>query len=321
MHSIFLHYSIPVPNTQVSDSPYSVFQDQQYYYFVIPTRLQEQTFLEQYTIAKHFHQYQWENVLLPVQNVHNQWITQIGQDKYVLWYAKKGNDAPFSGSILAQFHQTGFPYPYQPRTSNSYGKWKELWIQKLEQYEQMYQTLYQKRPVSRFIRHYVDMFPYLVGLSENAIQYLNIVEAESRFNESDQGTFTFGRYHLSMQNDFIYMHQLVYDHPVRDIAEGLRYFLLQKDGITKVECKKFIEQYVSIQPLSIFSWKLLYARLLFPIHLFDIVDKFSQQDGGEEIIEEIIVSQSYYEANLRDFYYEMGVDEREANIIQLDWLY
>ncbi|MDX8044750.1 hypothetical protein SH601_02015 [Gracilibacillus sp. S3-1-1] len=320
MHPIFLHYPIQVPTKQVSEKPYMTFADQSYYYFIIPTNVTERVALELYTIATHYHQQGWTNVTCPIPNVHNQFLTTIGKDTYLLCYGIQREDDRTESIKLADFHQAGFRYPYQPSTINSYGSWKDLWIAKIDQYEGMFKQLYQKRPSTPFLRELVDMFPYIIGLAENAIQYLYLVEQETQFNESDQPSMTFGRYQRDLLDEFIWSDRLIYDHPVRDIAEKMRYFMQTSEGLSSHDSQQFLHGYLTKLPLSIFGWKLLYARLLFPIHLFDFIDQVQHDTISSASIEEFINIQTYYEEHLRTFFYKMGIDVRETNSIQLDWL-
>ncbi|GAE93989.1 spore coat protein S [Gracilibacillus boraciitolerans JCM 21714] len=321
MHPIFLHYPIQVPTKQVSEKPYLTFLDQSYYYFVIPTNITERYALELYTIASHFHQQGWPQVTCPIPNVHDQFITMIGKDKYMLCYALENNSQQNDAAKLSSFHRAGFAYPYQPSSISSYGKWKELWIAKIDQYEALYQHLYQKRPASFFVRDFVNIFPYIVGIAENAIQYMNQVEKETRFHEYDQPTIVFGRYHTQLNDPFIWCNQFVFDHPVRDMAEKLRSYMSERNGISSEQCKSFIQNYTSDLPLSVFGWKLLYARLIYPIHLLEIMDQIQSSNENIYSFEHIIENQNVYEENLSTFFHQMGIDDRSINSIQLDWLW
>ncbi|GAB2544112.1 protein kinase family protein [Gracilibacillus alcaliphilus] len=320
MHSVFLHYPIRVPIKQVTQQPYTTYQDQSAYYFIIPGTMSEQAAVEMYSIASHYHQYGWTNVACPIQNIHNQWITSVGKDKYILCVASKGSERQDEAQMLARFQQTGFTYPYQPSEINNYGQWKQLWANKVDQYELLYQQLYQQRPTNSMIREFVNFFPYIVGIAENAIQYMNSVEQERQFSEQDQPTITFGRYHGEVTADFIYCNHFIYDHSVRDLAEKLRPFLLEQEGLQDPECYSFLRSYLGEMPLSPFGWKLLYARLIFPIHLFDWVDQIRQSPQSATPIKQMIEYQKNYQRHLKTFFYQLGIDERELNSIQLDWI-
>ncbi|WP_066192554.1 MULTISPECIES: protein kinase family protein [Gracilibacillus] len=320
MHSVFLHYPMQVPVKPIADQPYMTYQDQSTYYFVVPSAYSEEAALEWYSIASYYHQQGFTNVTCPIPNIHNQFITTVGKEQYVVCYAYPSNFELEEGQMLAAFQQIGFQYPYQPKEINHYGRWRQLWSNKTDQYELVYKQLYQQRPANSILRDTVNLFPYIVGLAENAIQYLHVVEQERQFSANDQPTITFGRYQKEMKEDFIYSPTFIYDHPVRDLAEKIRHFMLEEEGLRHADCERFLRSYLSQIPLSAFGWKLLYARLLFPIHLFDLVDQIQQTSRSTISMEDIITQQHNYQQHLASFFYQLGVDERDINGIQLDWL-
>lgn len=321
MHPIFLHYPIDVPAKQIADMPFEAFSDESYYYFIIPTSLSEKNVYELYTITLHYHRQGWTQLLCPLFNIHSQFITTVDNKTYILCYALKNSQTNLGGSMLSRFHLTGFSYPYQPGSISSYGKWQQLWIDKIDQYEAYYRHLLQKRPMTSDSRKIADLFPYIIGLAENAIQYMHIINQETRFNDHDQPTITFGRYHDQINQPFIWSHQLVYDHPVRDIAEKLRPIMKQKDGLQNEHITLFLQEYLNWNPLSVFGWKLLFCRLLFPVHLLEYVDQLRTEALDNNIsLENIVQEQINYEENMRTFFSQIGIDKADINHIQLDWL-
>src|SRR5699024_7041486 len=94
---------------------------------------------------------------------------------------------------LAAFHAIGSTYPFEPKKISSYGKWKELWINKLTVYETKAAQEAKKHP-SAYYENVMNMLPYMIGMSENAIQYVQESEQDNRFHEHDQGTICFHRY-------------------------------------------------------------------------------------------------------------------------------
>jgi len=81
--------------------------------------------------------------------------------------------------------------------------------------------------------------------------------------------------------------------------------------------------YQSIRPLSIFSWRILYARLIFPIPIFDLLQKsFIIQDDDNHYLEmvDLLEKQTVYEQKLRSFFEIVGVDHETLNIPVLHWL-
>ncbi|MFC4404834.1 hypothetical protein [Gracilibacillus xinjiangensis] len=321
MHPIFLHYPINTPGKQVNGQPFSTYTDEQFYYFVVPVSMSEENVWEKYVIANHFHEKGLTHVVCPLLNVHNQFITSLGKEKYIVCFARNNSvplDSP--GEYLALLHQIGYQFPYQPVMTNNYGRWKELWISKIEQYERLFRSYYQQRPVPSFMRILADNFPYIIGLSENAVQYLNMVEKDQNFNQYDQPVFAFGRLNDQLNHNFIWIHDLIYDHGTRDLAEYIRPHMLDKDGLKDPLLHQFLNEYLSKCPLSPFGWKLLYARLIFPIHLYDKIDDCIREEKEEQTLLQIMDSQKEYERNLRYFFSDIGIEQREVNVIQLDWL-
>ena len=61
----------------------------------------------------------------------------------------------------------------------------------------------------------------------------------------------------------------VFDHASRDLAEWVRDYYIQHIHTYQRGVVQFFQEYQSIERLSSFSIRLLYARLLFPIHYFE----------------------------------------------------
>lgn len=321
MHPLFLHYPIHTPSKQVAEHPYPTYTDNEYHYFIIPVTFSEEEAWEKYFIAKHFHEYDVANVLCPIQNVHNQFITSIGKETFMLYYARESELHQMSiGKQLAIIHRIGQLFPYKVESINNYGNWKELWIQKVDQYEQLFKTYYQHKPTPPFMRELVDYFPYIIGISENAIQYMNLVMKERNYNEFDQPVLAYARLSNQLQEPYIWTHRLIYDHPARDIAEYLRPMLCEQDGINHPTIQAFLKDYLSICQPSPFSWKMVFARLLFPIHLYDAMDECVRLNYSDTPLGKIEEMQIHYEKNLQTFFYQIGIDISKESVIQLDWL-
>src|SRR5699024_6732709 len=121
----------------------------------------------------------------------------------------------------------------------------------------------------------------------------------------------------------IWPHDLVYDHPTRDIAEFIRATLLWGTGQSEAEVISFMNAYQSIRPLSIFSWRILYARLIFYMPIFDLLQKsYIIEDDDNHYLEmvDLLEKQTIYEQKLRSFFEMMGVEHETLNIPVLHWL-
>ena len=93
-----------------------------------------------------------------------------------------------------------------------------------------------------------------------------------------------------------------------------------------VELKQFFNDYQSIAPLSSFSWRLLFSRLIFPLHYFECIESYyitsSEQDKKllEEKLSRILRQSSEYERFLAGFYQTYGAPIKPLNLPQLEWL-
>ncbi|WP_186576403.1 protein kinase family protein [Aquibacillus kalidii] len=294
-------------------------------YFVLPKLHDEVIHYEQKTVSDFLIDQGLDNVVTPLLNFQGQITTQVNHTEYIVCSSNLKRDNRnilVDGQLMAILHKSGAEYPYEPQYLSSYGKWKDLWQNKIDSYEGIYLNKIKERPVTKYQRLFIDTFPYIIGLSENALQYLQETESERRYHEGDQGTIVFQRYANQLHKPYIWSHELTYDHPVRDIAEYLRPRLLDSDSRVD-ELNTFFTEYEKVRPLSIFGWRLLYARLLFPVHLFDLMEKgLSSTDTNEEMYrkyKQILEEQQNYEKNVRHLFSNIGIDANKLEIPELDW--
>lgn len=299
------------------------FKHNNLFYFTISADQREIIHMEQAALAYYLYENNYTQTALPVPNRKGEWYTEYHNKNHMVFQLE---DNPVDRSVehgasLAHFHQTGSRYQYEPQAISSYGQWKQLWIDKLTAFEKQIEVNSAEYP-NEYHRLLIDVLPYIVGLSENAIQYMQESEYESRFHEVDQGTISFRRYHGELVESTIWTTDLVYDHPIRDLAEYFRFKLLKREDPMS-EIKEFLNEYKQVRTLSIFSWRLLYARLLFPIHLFDIMEQGfigQQYEERYDELEKIFEHQTIYEGRLGNLFDYLGIDSKELQIPMLHWL-
>lgn len=292
------------------------------FYFTIDSVNFEIIFMEQAVLAYYLIENGYRHIALPIRNRQDEWFSDYRGNKYLLYQLSERNlekDNP--GKSLAAFHQIGSSYQFEPKTISSYGQWKKLWVDKL--------TLFEER-IAQFTMEnetennslLIDALPYIIGMSENAIQYLRETEEEEfRYAEFDQGTIAFLRYTYDLQHEAIWPDQFVYDHPARDIAEHIRMLFLtnQSDRVLT----EFIQEYQMTRPISFFTWRLIYARLLFPLHLFDAMEqclRYENNQEGYKAFSGLLEQQANYEKRLQHFYKKAGILKEESDLIEVGWL-
>lgn len=280
--------------------------------------------MEQASLAYYLAENNYPNLAIPIRNKQGDWFLEYQGKRYMVLQLHEQQRVNHSspGRQLAEFHQLGSMYRYEPKEISSYGQWKHLWIEKLSLFEKnMTQTAMENPcPYHRLV---MDVFPYIIGISENAIQYVQETEQEYRFDMVDQGTISFKRYHDNITNSVLWADSLVYDHPARDLAEHIRTYFLQEE-IRSNEINEFLQDYQSVRPLSIFSWRLLYARLIFPIHLYDILERgMMQRTSYDQLYHELkplLANQQQYEQRLAHFFANLDIDQERLQIPVLHWL-
>jgi len=299
-----------------------------------PAGKAEEDISELEKIAEHLRNYGDQNVPIFLQSKEGSLITTWEQNQYCVLANRQMEEQRKIklGRKLARFHERGRRVPFQIERASRIGQWKTLWEKRLEQMERVWNGLLFQSPEDEFERMFVDSFPYYLGLTENAIQYLVDTEIDDEPNETDSGTVchdrftskTWGPYDKYMiKNPFDW----VFDHRSRDLAEWTRERYFRNIQTYQVELRNFYEDYQSIAPLSSFSWRLLYSRLVFPLHYFDCIESYyitrSEQEKKvlEERLSKILRQASDYERFLAEFYPISGAPIKQLHLPPLDWLY
>lgn len=311
-------YAIQTEGKQVIEQREG-YQNEQYLYFTIPAGNKEMILMEQATLAYFLRENGIYNVAYPVRNINGEWFTNHGNELWMVLvlegYSQASNHER-AGIKLGDIHRTGSGFQYEPKAISSYGLWRKLWEEKLTFFEAELTRQVKETSANNYLSEMTDILPYIVGISENAIQYLRESEKEQRILQTDQGTVAFSRWY-SAEKTIIWADELVYDHPTRDIAEYIRnaYLYNRSDA----EINQFLNDYQNYQPLSLFGWRLIFARLCFPIHLYDFLeDGFQHQDF--QALEQLVNHQETYERRLSRFYEMAGVDVSDWQIPMISWL-
>ncbi|WP_052343834.1 spore coat putative kinase YutH [Bacillus massiliigorillae] len=233
------------------------------------------------------------------------------------------------GSKLSKFHSRGRTFAEPIKVCNRIGKWKELWENRIDTLEAVWREKLQAHPINDFEKLFVESFPYYVGLGENAIQYLVDCEIDENPTNLDAGTVCHERFYNDMWNgEYLLKNPFdwVFDHQSRDIGEWIRQHYHRLPQTFQPTMVQFMNEYQSNLPLSGFSWRLLYARLLFPVHYLEAVESyFSSRKMGdqrklEENLEEMLEQSHHHEEFLRYFYEVNEVPIQNLRIPKVDWL-
>lgn len=233
------------------------------------------------------------------------------------------------GYELARFHKRGRSFPYQINKVNRIGQWKYLWEKRVDQMELFWKEKVKQHPDNRFETLFIEAFPYYLGLTENAIQYLVDTEMDETPTTIDSATICHHRFTQQTWHQDSYTKlptDWVFDHYTRDLAEFIRSLYVSGDTRQSGLIAHFLQEYQQVSPLSTFSWRLLYARLLFPLHFFECIEGYYMSKSDQERekqsqqLESILTHSSDHERFLASFLSIVGIDEKRLKIPSIDWL-
>ncbi|AZU63821.1 spore coat putative kinase YutH [Neobacillus mesonae] len=327
------HYGM-VAKEQVKINSFDAFKGAGWVYLIANSRgRSEEDLKELNSLSQHLRSYGDQNVPMILPSKDGKFITAWEGQNYSVFAIReveRQHRQTKLGRKLAKFHERGRRVPFQIERSSRIGQWKVLWEKRLEQMERVWNGLLFQTPEDEFERMFIETFPYYMGLTENAIQYLVDTELDDEPLETDSGTVCHTRFSgrswggaYLIKNPF----EWVFDHRSRDLAEWSRERYFRNIQTYDVELKQFFAEYQSIAPLSSFSWRLLYARLIFPLHYFDCVEDYysthSEQEKKvlEESLSKIIRQSAENERFLAGFYQMSGAPINRMNLPQLEWLY
>jgi spore coat protein YutH len=231
------------------------------------------------------------------------------------------------GKELAKLHERGRFFPSRVVHCKRIGQWKELWGKRLDQMEAFWRNKIQIKPENAFERLFIESFPYYAGLTENAIQYLVDTELDEQPYAIDSATICHERLsntlwaegkEIKLPTDW------VYDHCARDLAEWVRYMYRQR-AVDDGEMHRFFREYERVTPLSAFAWRLIYSRLLFPLHYFECIEGYylteveEEKRAYEQTLRTILDHSRDYEAFLASFYERLELSQR-FRLPTINWL-
>ena len=233
------------------------------------------------------------------------------------------------GRKLGKFHYRGRTVQFGVQNISRMGQWKGLWEQRLDQMESFWNGMLYKQPESDFDRLFLESFPYYMGISENAIQYLVDTELDDDPNPVDSGTICYNRFTKETWAQEYYIKnpfEWVFDHCGRDLAEWTRDRYFRNIKTYHREVKDFFNEYQTIMPLSSFSWRLIYSRLLFPIHYVECVENYysayheADRLFHEDRLKKMLNQSKDLEEFLNLFYDIAEVPVKKMRIPTVSWL-
>ncbi|KMK77657.1 spore coat putative kinase YutH [Alkalihalobacillus pseudalcaliphilus] len=264
-----------------------------------------------------------------------------GQDVYVFKIPNQEertvldlqNDFEY-GEHLAIIHHYGKQANVNRKQFDYFGQWPNLWKRRLEQLEEWYFQVSNEGPQTTIDEMFLYTYPYYMGITENAIQYVVDANLDDRSSEYEVGTICHRRFHqqtwlpLSDRGGIVKCpSEFVFDHPCRDIAEWIRskrIELLQQRNSELLD--PFLEGYGQHEQLTSYAWRLMYARLLFPVHYFETIEDYYRSQIREERLEigqnfgQLLDHEKENELFLQVFQEKVKLPRMSGRTPRIDWV-
>ena len=216
-------------------------------------------------------------------------LTIVNQVPYILMKINININKPITLAEISYLSTTKINYPKELMRAN----WTNLWINKIDYLEYYQEQNSKKYPLL------ATSFNYFIGLSENAITYLNQTIAILSPENTDIGVLS---HDLISIDDTVYSlydsQNIIIDHKARDLAEYIKISFF-KDNYSIFD---ELDEYFKYHYYSFYGIQLVIARILWPSFYFEIYDHIIGAQLNESAILKITSRIPEYETYLKDIF-------------------
>lgn len=298
------YYNLDIDNLEELDGKYHFKIENQDFFFVFYNRGLEE--LEDIIEVCNEMFLKGINVHEVIRNRDNSFLTKVNEYNYILF---KVNNLSEEYDIFDMVNISNKLVLNNNKSSLYRNNWSSLWSDKIDFFEYQVRELGVEKNVVK------SSFSYYVGLSENAISYVN--NAILKYGGVSSGRIVLSHRRVFYPNYKLnYMNPLsfVFDLEVRDVAEYLKSMFFKKD----IEyCLDELKSYLSIRKLNIYEYHMFYARLLYPSYYFDVYDSVMNKNVNEEELVKIVKRSNDYEKFLKITYLEIS---KYVRLDKIDWI-
>ena len=239
-----------------------------------------------------------------IDNKDNSVITYVNKVPYILMKIYININKNITLAEISYLSNSKILYSNNLMRSN----WALLWIRKIDYLEYHHEHNYQKYPLLS------ASFDYFIGLSENAISYLNNTIKNMSPDSSDIGVISHDIINI---DDTIYSLynplNIIIDHKARDLAEYIKNSFFNDNFSIFEE----LDEYFRYNYFSFYGMNLLVARILYPSFYFDRYDEIVNEKIQESSIFKITSRIDEYEKYLQDVFNYL---KKYYNIKDIEWI-
>ena len=218
------------------------------------------------------------NVDIIIPNKYNNIITYINNTPYIL--IEKQKETPLNIKEISNISNIKIPEIKTLERNN----WEKLWSDKIDYYEMQLNENKKKYPLIR------ESFDYFIGLAENAISYLVNTKRETKPLIHDIKVISHNNLFDSLYDPL----NIILDHKARDISEYIKLSFFNKN----INIYKELDIYFMNNIYSEYGIRILFSRLLYPSHYFNIYDNIILGNYNEKKLIDIISGIKEYEIYL-----------------------
>ena len=184
--------------------------------------------------------------------------------------------------------------------------WAYLWSTKVDYFESQLSEIKADKII-------LNTFDYYLGLTENAIYYVNNINNKYKMSFVDKIVLSrkrilYTNYNLNYYNPLTF----IFDLEVRDIAEYIKSCFFKED-----DAMLELITYLKSTKLTIYSYNMLFARLLYPSYYFDMYDEVINKNEDSQKLLNIISKVNDYELFLKKAYKQISL---YAMLEDISWL-
>ena len=229
-------------------------------------------------------------------NNFNQIVTLLDNKPYILMRISVNLNKKINLSDIAYFSYL----TYNLIDNKKVVSWGEKWQKKIDYYEQQAFEIGKKYILA------MEYFNYYVGMSENAIEYVNSIDYKIP-------SISFCHIRSSLNPlEFYNPFNFIIDLKVRDLSEYVKYKFFY-DNISIKE----IDSYIKNERLNNIDLNYFYSRMLFPTYYFDLFEQIMDGLVDEKNIVYIVNKSKEYET----FLHNLGVYlSKFTKIEYIEWL-
>lgn len=300
--TIEFYYSLKFNELNICGDAYHFICNKEDYYFVFCPRTLEE--LEE--IIHCVNELKVKNIFSHeiILNNKNEIITQIDDVNYILLKICNKNVLYNIFDIMELNKKTKLAYTKSKLYRND---WSSLWSVKIDYIE----TQLKEVKCSNIIQKSID---YYIGLAENAIAYVNLVNEKYGSSENDRIVLCHRRiYYPNKGINFCNPLSYIFDLEVRDVAEYIKCLFFYSDEDVLLE----LQSYLKSVKLTSYSYNMLFARLLYPSYYFDCYEKVVNRKGNVDCLIKIIAKVEEYQKFIKKAYKEITL---YAPLEKVDWL-